>query len=118
MAALVKLETELEATGMSVPDALQWQGKLGSAAAEVAALGLFLERLVRVNQELIYTAHQMKVLRAKLVDHFAKKPALTMAEFKEMAGVSRKYAVPLLEHCDRVGWTVRSGDERKRGGRG
>jgi selenocysteine-specific elongation factor len=40
-----------------------------------------------------------------------------MAEFKEMAGVSRKYAVPLLEHCDRVGWTVRAGDERKRGGR-
>ena len=118
MAALVKLEAELEATGMSVPDALQWQGKLGSTAAEVAALGLFLERLVRVNQELIYTSRQMDSLRAKLAEHFAKKPALTMAEFKEMAGVSRKYAVPLLEHCDRVGWTVRSGDERKKGGRG
>ena len=103
---------------MSVPDALQWQGKLGSAAAEVATLGLFLERLVRVNQELIYTSRQMKVLRAKLADHFAKKPVLTMAEFKELAGVSRKYAVPLLEHCDRVGWTVRAGDERKKGGRG
>jgi selenocysteine-specific elongation factor len=118
MAALQKLEAELEATGMSVPDALQWQGRLGSAASEVATLGLFLERLVRVNQELIYTSRQMKVLRAKLADHFAKKPVLTMAEFKEMAGVSRKYAVPLLEHCDRMGWTVRSGDERKRGGRG
>jgi hypothetical protein len=35
-----------------------------------------------------------------------------------MAGVSRKYSVPLLEHCDRVGWTVRVGDERKRGARG
>jgi len=115
--ALKRLEADLEATGMSVPDALQWQGKLGSAASEVATLGLFLERLVRVNQELIYTAHQMKVLRAKLADHFAKNAVLTMAEFKEMAGVSRKYAVPLLEHCDRVGWTVRAGDERKRGGR-
>jgi selenocysteine-specific elongation factor len=117
VAALVKLEAELEATGMSVPDALQWQGKLGSTAAEVAALGLFLERLVRVNQELIYTSRQMDSLRAKLAEHFAKKPALLMAEFKEMAGVSRKYAVPLLEHCDRVGWTVRAGDERKKGGR-
>ena len=117
MEALKKLEAELDATGMSVPDALQWQGKPDSAAAEVATLGLFLERLVRVNQELIYTSHQMKVLRAKLADHFAKNAVLTMAEFKEMAGVSRKYAVPLLEHCDRVGWTVRAGDERKRGGR-
>jgi len=118
MEALRKLEAELDATGMSVPDALIWQGKLGSEASEVAALGLFLERLVRVNQELIYTSHQMKVLRAKLADHFAKKAVLTMAEFKEMASVSRKYAVPLLEHCDRVGWTVRAGDERKKGGRG
>jgi len=117
-AALEKLEADLEATGMSVPDALIWQGKTDSAAAEVATLGLFLERLVRVNQELIYTSRQMKVLRAKLADHFAKKPALTMAEFKDLAGVSRKYAVPLLEHCDRMGWTVRAGDERKRGGRG
>jgi selenocysteine-specific elongation factor len=118
MEALKKLEAELDATGMSVPDALQWQGKLGSLASEVATLGLFLERLVRVNQELIYTAHQMKILRAKLADHFAKNAVLTMAEFKEMAGVSRKYAVPLLEHCDRVGWTVRAGDERKKGARG
>ncbi len=118
MEALKKVEAELEANGMSVPDALQWQGKLGSAASEVAALGLFLERLVRVNQELIYTAHQMKVLRAKLAEHFAKSAVLTMAEFKELAGVSRKYAVPLLEHCDRVGWTVRAGDERKQGARG
>ena len=117
LAALEKLEADLEATGMSVPDALVWQGKLGSAAAEVATLGLFLERLVRVSQELIYTAKQMESLRAKLAAHFARKPMLSMAEFKEMAGVSRKWSVPLLEHCDRVGWTVRVGDERKAGGR-
>jgi selenocysteine-specific elongation factor len=116
--ALRKLEAELEANGMSVPDVAAWQAKLGPAAADVTTLGLFLERLVRVNQDLVYTAHQMKVLRAKLADYFATKPALTMAEFKDLAGVSRKFAVPLLEHCDRVGWTVRAGDERKKGGRG
>ena len=35
----------------------------------------------------------------------------------DLAGVSRKYAVPLLEHSDRVGWTVRRGDERGSGGK-
>ena len=118
LAALEKLETELEAAGMSVPDVATWQAKLGAAAADVTALGLFLERLVRVNQELVYTAKQMEALRAKLAAHFAKKPTLSVVEFKDIAGVSRKYAVPLLEHTDRVGWTVRSGDERKKGGRG
>jgi selenocysteine-specific elongation factor len=118
MDALVKLEAELEAAGMSVPEVAAWQARLGAAAADVTALGLFLERLVRVNQELMYTAKQMEALRKQLAAHFARTSALSMPEFKEMAGVSRKYSVPLLEHCDRVGWTVRVGDERKRGARG
>jgi hypothetical protein len=29
--------------------------------------------------------------------------------------VSRKFAVPLLEHADRSGWTQRTGDERRAG---
>ena len=42
---------------------------------------------------------------------------MSVADFKEISGLSRKWAVPLLEHLDRTGWTVRSGDERKKGGR-
>ena len=40
---------------------------------------------------------------------------MTMGDFKDMAGVSRKYAVPLLEYFDRRGITARAGDVRKRG---
>jgi selenocysteine-specific elongation factor len=72
---------------------------------------------MRVSQEFTYTARQLEGLRAKLAAHFARRPAMTVAEFKDLAQVSRKWAVPLLEHCDRVGWTVRAGDERKAGGR-
>jgi selenocysteine-specific elongation factor len=115
--ALERVEAELEAAGMSVPDAAAWQARLGAAASEVVALGLFLGRLVRVSQDLIYTAKQMDSLRAKLATHFETSPALGVPAFKDLAGVSRKHAVPLLEHCDRVGWTVRVGDERRKGGR-
>jgi selenocysteine-specific elongation factor len=34
---------------------------------------------------------------------------------KDVLGVSRKYAVPLLNYFDRKGVTVRSGDLRKLG---
>lgn len=115
-AALAKLEAELEATGYSVPEVLTWQAKLGAAqGAEVLGLGLFLGRLVRISQEFAYTARQMEELRGKLAQWFEKNAALNVAGFKEMTGVSRKHAVPLLEHTDRIGWTVRVGDERKRG---
>jgi hypothetical protein len=38
-----------------------------------------------------------------------------VGDFRGFTGASRKYAVPLLEHADRAGWTVRVGDERRRG---
>jgi selenocysteine-specific elongation factor len=35
-----------------------------------------------------------------------------MSQFKELAGVSRKYAIPLLEYLDRERITRRAGDKR------
>ena len=39
-------------------------------------------------------------------------PKIDVARFKELAGVSRKYAIPLLEYLDRERVTRRVGDER------
>ena len=81
------------------------------------ALGVFLDRLVRVNQELVYTARQIEALRDMLVRWFDSHERLNVADLRGLTGASRKYAVPLLEFADRVGWTVRVGDERRRGAR-
>jgi selenocysteine-specific elongation factor len=115
MAGLSRLEKLLEADGLSVPDNATWQKALGKEAGEIAALGFFLERLVRVTGELTYTSAQIVAVREKLDAAFARKEFLAMSEFKDALGVSRKYSVPLAEHCDRVGWTRRVGDERRRG---
>jgi selenocysteine-specific elongation factor len=115
--ALERVEAELESNGLSVPENAQWQKNFGAQASEVVALGTFLGRLVRVSQEFTYTARQLDQLRSKLAAHFAKQSSLPVAAFKDLAAVSRKYAVPLLEHADRVGWTIRAGDERKAGGK-
>ncbi len=117
LADVENVEAELEAAGLSVPDNAIWQKRFGVAAGEVMTLGVFLGRLVRVNQDLTYTTRQLEALRAKLAAHFAAADSLSMAAFKDLGGVSRKYSVPLLEYADRVGWTVRAGDERRRGGR-
>ena len=44
--------------------------------------------------------------------HGKKRPKIGVAEFKELTGVSRKYAIPLLEYLDRERVTRRAGDER------
>jgi selenocysteine-specific elongation factor len=37
---------------------------------------------------------------------------ISVPEFKDMLGVSRKWAIPLLEHFDEIKLTRRVGDER------
>jgi selenocysteine-specific elongation factor len=42
----------------------------------------------------------------------SRNPKLGVGEFKELTGVTRKYAIPLLEYLDRQRITRRVGEER------
>jgi selenocysteine-specific elongation factor len=70
------------------------------------------DRVVRVTSELLYTRGQWEEIEARIRAHFRTRPTLAMGDFKSILQVSRKYAVPLLEHLDRIGLTRREGDER------
>ncbi len=62
-----------------------------------------------------FDALAIKTLRQKVFDHFATNELLTIATFKEMSGLGRKQAIPLLELFDREGTSLRKGDDRLRG---
>jgi selenocysteine-specific elongation factor len=52
-------------------------------------------------------------LRERLAQYRKERgPRLPIGAFKELTGVSRKYAIPLLEYLDREHLTRRFGDER------
>ena len=67
--------------------------------------------LVKVGDAL-YRRSQMTRIRADLENALKTKGTLTMAEFRDLIGTSRKYAVPLLEWFDAAGITLRNGDVR------
>ena len=71
--------------------------------------------VVRVGGDLLFHRRPLEELIAKLkqfaLDHQAD-PSLDVATFKDLAGVSRKYAIPLLEFLDRERITRRAGDRR------
>jgi len=46
---------------------------------------------------------------------FARAPMFSTMEFRDALGVSRKYAVPLVDYLDKVRFTVRSGNNRTPG---
>ena len=51
----------------------------------------------------------------RLKEHFAKAEHLTVGDFKDLFGFSRKYAVPMLEYLDSEGYTRRIEDARVEG---
>ncbi|NTU71300.1 MAG: selenocysteine-specific translation elongation factor [Coriobacteriia bacterium] len=70
-------------------------------------------RVIRVNSELHFSEGAIQGARAAIAARIAELPAgATAAELREALGVSRKYAIPLLEYFDSQGFTRREGDLR------
>jgi len=69
--------------------------------------------LVKVTEEFYFTRNVIDSLTAKL-RKFAETgdKIIDVTQFKTLAGVSRKYAIPLLEYFDRTHVTSRSADKR------
>lgn len=68
--------------------------------------------LVKVGDDL-YRGSQIAQIRARLEAHFGQHDRMTAADFRDLLGTSRKYAVPLLEWLDSHGVTIRDGDFRR-----
>ncbi|GAB4409455.1 MAG: selenocysteine-specific translation elongation factor [Thermodesulfovibrionales bacterium] len=70
-------------------------------------------RVVRINDSLYITASAYNEMLSRLRGFYAKKPGMTVAEFRDILGTTRKYALPLLEYLDSNKITLRVGDVRK-----
>jgi selenocysteine-specific elongation factor len=71
-------------------------------------------KVVKVTEEFYFDKETIDALVKKVKDYAAKTPErlIDVAAFKDLAGVSRKYAIPLLEYFDRERVTRRAGDKR------
>ncbi len=67
--------------------------------------------LVKVGTD-VYRGEQIAAIRVRLEERLRRDGPLAPAEFRDLIGASRKYAVPLLEWFDAAGVTLRSGDAR------
>jgi len=102
----------------SIDDALTKAGVPSSAkpqARKILQLLIDNGTIVRVNNEIFMHQSVLQGLKSKLLAFASQhEPArlIDVAAFKELAGVSRKYAIPLLEYFDRERVTRRAGDKR------
>jgi selenocysteine-specific elongation factor len=82
-------------------------------AQKIVTLLLREKVLVKVSQDLAFHRSALEELRRRMAAFKATASRIDVAKFKELAGVSRKYAIPLLEYLDRERVTRRVGDGRE-----
>jgi selenocysteine-specific elongation factor len=81
-------------------------------ARKIVALLMREKILLKVGEELVFHRDTLAALRQQVRAMKTSSPNMDVARFKEAFGLSRKYAIPLLEYLDREGVTRRAGDER------
>ena len=102
--------------GLAVPSVKEVlvQLKIENARAEKLLQILLREKvLVRVSADLIFHRDALQALTGLLAQYKKSKgDRIGVPAFKELTGITRKYAIPLLEYLDRQRQTRRAGDER------
>jgi selenocysteine-specific elongation factor len=111
-----QIEAAFASAGLTAPAVKEVLAKLPVELKRAEKLLQILLRekiVVRVTSELIFHRAALAQLKERLAAYRKEKGArISVPAFKDLAGITRKYAIPLLEYLDRERVTRRTGDER------
>jgi selenocysteine-specific elongation factor len=68
--------------------------------------------LVKIKSGMYFHRIPFENLKGELIDYLKNHREITTPQFKELTGVSRKYAIPLIEYFDQMKLTIRLGEKR------
>ncbi len=110
------LERLLVDGGLTPPEVKDLEAKLAVSRKQLGDLLGVLEsqhKVVKVAAEFYLSWTSLERARAVLVEQLTGHGEISAATFRDMLGISRRTAIPLLEYFDRTGLTLRVGDVRK-----
>jgi selenocysteine-specific elongation factor len=110
-----RIEAAFEAAGLAVPSVKEVLSGLPvepRRAHKILQILIKEKTLLKISEGLVFHSKAIEQLRAQLAEYKKRSDRLNVAAFKDMAGITRKYAIPLLEYLDRERITRRAGDER------
>ncbi len=110
-----QIERAFAAAGLKVPLLKEVLASLPVdkvRAQKIVTLLLRDRVLVKLGDELVFHRDALDALRRQIAAQKTKTPKLNVGDFKDLFGITRKHAIPLLEYLDRERVTRRVGDER------
>jgi selenocysteine-specific elongation factor len=113
--AVERLEQEFIQAGAAPPspeEALARAGLSGTEEHELFQLLVAERKLARVKESLYFHATALEAIQDKVVALLRERKEIGPGDVKDLLGISRKYAIPLLEHLDARRVTARVGEKR------
>jgi selenocysteine-specific elongation factor len=110
------IESAFSSAGLKVPslrDVLAGLKVDKTRAQKIVTLLLRDKTLVKISEDLVFHESALLELRRQMTAYKTKSPKIDVGQFKELTGITRKYAIPLLEYLDRERVTRRVGDARE-----
>jgi selenocysteine-specific elongation factor len=110
-----RLEQEFLTAAAAPPspeEALARAGQSGDEEHELFQVLLEAGKLVRVKESLYFHAQALEAIQDKLVGLLRERKEIGPGDIKDLLGISRKYAIPLLEFFDARRVTARVGERR------
>ena len=113
--AKAQIEKAFSDAGLKVPLMKEVLAKLPVDSARAHKLVTLLLRdrvLIKLADDLVFHQNALQGLRQTMAQYKTTSDKIDVGKFKDLIGVTRKYAIPLLEYLDQQRITRRVGDER------
>ena len=111
----MKLENLLIQSGLDTPGLEDLARKLNEGQEKTRSILYVLvreQKAIKISDDYFLHTNTWGDLKQKIRGLKASRKTFSVPDFKALFGISRKYAIPLLEHLDREGITRRAGNER------
>jgi selenocysteine-specific elongation factor len=112
----MKIARAYKESGLTPPyfKELVQENKIDPARAKDVLMLLVDEgAVIKVKEDLYFHTDNINDIKNRMVEFLQKNGEMSAPQFKEMAGASRKFLIPLLEYFDSKNVTIRIGDIRK-----
>jgi len=110
-----RLETLYRTAGLQPPtvDAAFKEAGADRRAAQAVFFRLVEQgTLIKITDDLYVHRDAYEQAKARLLEYLAQHSSISVPTFKDLLGITRKHAIPYLEHFDQIKLTRRAGDDR------
>jgi selenocysteine-specific elongation factor len=109
------IEASFQKAGYQPPTISDLQNSIPSNPEEIRRIFFWMIKekiLVKLTEDFTYHRATLESIKSQIRGRFASGSKFGVAEFKELFGLTRKHAIPLLEYLDRERFTRRLGNDR------